>query len=391
MALLSVNVPGLAGWIVLATANAGNDFLIQIYVGRLLTGLSTGMASVPATVYMAEAADQALRGMLVTWPSIFMALGMMLVYLLGFCFPDDWRLVAALCGIFPLLSAAVCWLLPESPVWLTSRGRVLEAETSLRRLRGLGARDELPRRELDTLVAKPPTAWSALSPGAVLRPEVWKPLVIMNGFFAFQQLAGVFVVVFYAVDVAREAGVASDGYLVSVMIGATRLVVTVVVSYASRRVGRRPLALTSGVGMALCMGALAGFLFLSPDTRTSLDWLPATALVLYILTSTLGFLTLPFAMIGEVFPARVRGLASGVTTCLAYLCSFCMIKAYPLMKRSLERSGVFCFFGAAALLGTAFVWWCLPETQGKTLEQVEDYFVGRRRSSTSEASEMAPR
>lgn len=390
-ALLALNVPGLAGWILLATAKAGSGFLAQVYSGRLLTGLSTGMASVPATVitnhvkhsrhgnsvptsphrlmglcsqvYIAEAADQSLRGMLVTWTSIFVSLGIVLVYLLGFLFPQDWQLVAGLCAIFPVLSAVVACMLPESPVWLASRGRTLEAEASLRRLRG----EERPRTEVEALLdcRKSSTRTATLS--SVLRPEVWKPLLVLNTFFLFQQLSGIFVVVFYAVDIARDAGVPSDGHLMSVLIGATRLLVTVAISYASKRFGRRPLAVLSGAGMAVCMGVLAA----SP----ALSWVPATTLVLYILMSTVGFLTLPWAMIGELFPAHVRGLAGGATTCCAYLFSFAVVKLYPQMKHALDRQGVFSLYGVMALLGTVFVWFFLPETQGKTLEEVEQMFT----------------
>ncbi|KDR07367.1 facilitated trehalose transporter Tret1-2 homolog [Zootermopsis nevadensis] len=119
--------------------------------------------------------------------------------------------------------------------------------------------------------------------------------------------------------------------------------------------------------MAVCMGVLAA--------RPALSWLPATTLVLYIFMSTVGFLTLPWAMIGELFPTRVRGIAGGVTTCCAYLFSFAVVKMYPEMKHALDRQGVFCFYGVMAVLGTVFVWFFLPETQGKTLEEVELFFA----------------
>jgi sugar phosphate permease len=88
-------------------------------------------------------------------------------------------------------------------------------------------------------------------------------------------------------------------------------------------------------------------------------------------------------MIGELFPTRVRGLAGGITTCCAYLFSFAVLKTYPEMKDTLGRQGVFLFYGAAALLGTVFLWLCLPETQGKTLEEVERMFSRKRQRSTS--------
>jgi MFS family permease len=326
-------------------------------------------------VYVAEAVDQSLRGMLVTWTSIFIALGILLVYLFGSLLPEDWKAVAGVCAVFPVIAAVAVWLLPESPVWLATRGRTLEAEKSLRRLRG----GDLPRQEVEALLDGGSPSSGSAPFSALLRPEVWKPLLILNAFFLFQQMSGVFVVIFYAVDIAQEAGVHADGHLVSVLIGATRLLVTVAVSYASKRFGRRPLGVTSGVGMTVCMGALVGCSYLASP---ALSWVPALMLVLYIFMSTIGFLTLPWAMIGELFPTRVRGLAGGITTCCAYLFSFAFLKTYPQMKDALGRHGVFMFYGLTALVGTGFLWVCLPETQGKTLQEVEHMFSRRRDSST---------
>ncbi|KAJ9592465.1 hypothetical protein L9F63_015881 [Diploptera punctata] len=368
VALFAVNVPATAGWLLLATS----PDLTQVYAGRLLTGLSTGMASVPATVYVAETSHQSIRGMLVTWPSIFMALGILLVYLLGYCFPTQWRLVAGLSATFPILSALFSCFLPESPVWLANRGMHEKAQKNLRFLRGTAA-----RHDIDAFVVQ--TAPKSIPLRAILEPQIWKPLLIMNLFFFFQQFAGVFVVVFYAIDIAAEAGVEANGYLVTVLIGLTRLVVTVGISYASKHYGRRPLAVISGAGMTLCMGVLAGYLLLRHLGEVGeFPLLPAVCLVLFIFTSTVGFLTLPWAMIGEVFPSRVRGLAGGSTTCLAYLFSFAIVKTYPQMKHAMQSHGVFGFYGAMSLLGTLFVYFFLPETYGKTLEEVEEGFARRR-------------
>lgn len=325
-----------------------------------------------AQVYIAEVADQSLRGMLVTWTSIFISLGILMVYLLGSLFPQDWQVVAGLCAVLPVISAVVAWLLPESPVWLAGRGRAVEAEASFKRLRGVN----MPPHELVGLMERRQASSRAATLSDVLLPEVWKPLLILNTFFLFQQLSGVYVIVFYAIDIAHEAGVQTDAYLVSVLIAATRLLCTMAVSYATVRFGRRPLSILSGVGMTLCMCALIAYLHQS----VTVDWFPGLALILYILTSTIGFFTMPWAMLGELFPLRFRGLAGGITSSCAYLFSFATVKVYPQMKHTMGSEGVFYFYGVAALLGTVFVWFCLPETQGKTLDEVKLLFTKKRDS-----------
>lgn len=319
------------------------------------------------------------------------------VYVIGALLPS-WRLVAVVCAAFPLLSAVLVYtVVVESPVWLLGRGRVVEARTALARTRlaqpgDAGDVDE----ELACMLRNRPKPTPSKSAGGLrgvlsdLRhPECWKPLLIMNAFFLFQQLSGVFVVIFYAVDMVVEAGVAADPYLVAVLIGVARLLVTLVTGFLSNRVGRRPLAIVSGAGMAVCMTALATHLLLqsrgNPDGLLPGPWLPAAALVSFILASTLGFLTLPWAMIGEVFPARFRGAAGGFTTCSAYLYSFAVVKAHPGAMQALGRHGVFFLYGAMALAGTLFVTLALPETQGRSLQDIEDYFRGRKRVELDDA------
>ena len=333
-----------------------------------------------AQVYVAEVAEQSLRGMLITWTSIFISLGILLVYLLGALLPEDWQIVAGLCAVFPVISAIVAWLLPESPVWLAGQGRDEEAEASYKRLRGVN----MPRHQLETQKESQQTSSPAIKLSDLLLPELWKPLLILNIFFLFQHFSGIYVVVFYAIDIAREAGINTDEYLVSVLIAAVRLLCTMAVSYATVRFGRRPLSILSGVGMTISLIPLIVYLHLGV---TDIVWIPAVALMFYILTSTIGFFTMPWTVLGEIFPLRFRGLAGGITSFFAHFFSFLMVKIYPDMKYALGTEGVFYFFGAAALIGSVFLWFCLPETQGKSLDEVKLLFTKKRDSRTTTSSQ----
>lgn len=400
--LLLINAPGLLGWLLVATAPDGPNFLPQLYAGRVFTGISTGMASIPATVYAAEIGDSSLRGMLVTWTSAAIALGVLIVYVLGYFLPDKWRVTAAVCALFPVAAAALATLLPESPSWLSSRGRYDEAEAALRRLRCVAADAPLPapvQTQLDDFVSagsqsrarSADRGWLRRVRAAFLQRRTLRPLLIMNAFFFFQQFSGIFVVIFYAVDVVHEADVTVDDYLAAVLIGLTRLLATLSMSYVSNRFGRRPPAIVSGAGMTLCMGVLATYLTLTTSENfgayvsENFRWIPIVSLLLYILASTIGFLTLPWAMIGELFPADVRGLASGLTTCIAYIFSFVALKVYPDMLHAFTKQGVFFFYGAVSLLGTIYVILFLPETKNKTLAEIEEYFTKRKGTSNAAA------
>ncbi|XP_065331408.1 facilitated trehalose transporter Tret1-2 homolog isoform X1 [Cloeon dipterum] len=369
--LVLLNVPCVLGWVLLASAGS----LWQLFAGRVGTGLAVGLASAVTNVYMAEVVQPHMRGLLLCWNSISIALGILIVYVLGSAFP--WQVAAWSGAAAATVALLVSLALPESPAWLVGRGRRSQAERSLAALRG-GAGPNV-RVEFDELLraqqGKPDSqGWRNLSK-ALRTPQFWKPLLILNVFFFFQQASGVYVVIFYAVDVVQEAGVTMDKYLATVLIGVARLVATAGVSVAMSRCGRRPLAIVSGLGMAACMLALAGHLQFAEGAAS---WVPATAVLGYILTSTLGLLTLPWVMVGELFPADLRGVGGGLTTCNAYLIGFVVLKAYPAMRHALSAAGLFLVYGLVALLSAAFTLLWLPETAGKTLAQVEQNFARRR-------------
>lgn len=149
-----------------------------------------------------------------------------------------------------------------------------------------------------------------------------------------------------------------------------RLLVTVVACVALLRVTRRALVLVSGIGTALFTLALSGLLYYGPGTGV----LPPILILGYVAFNTLGFFLLPGLMIGELLPTRVRGLCGGYIFCLFNSVLFGFTKLYPVMKNNIGMSGVFGLFGASASLATAVLFLLLPETKGKSLIQIEQYY-----------------
>lgn len=202
-------------------------------------------------------------------------------------------------------------------------------------------------------------------------------------FFFFQQFSGIFVIIFYAVDIVKSTGSTIDPYIAAICIGGVRTVTSMTVSFVSKKFGRRIPSISSGIGMTLCMLVLSGYLHLTSGDGYELlkekyYWVPLAALLMYFFTSTFGFLTMPFAMIGEVYPAKHRGIMGGLTACFCYSFSFVSVKSYPMMVRTLGRSGLFLSFSIISLIGTLFVIIFLPETKGKTLQEIEALFVSKK-------------
>lgn len=388
-ALLWINVVCLIGWVVIATAQQfpGQQYPVLL-IGRVITGLSTGLASMPASVYMAEISSSKLRGVFTTWNAIFFSLGILLVYALGFCLKDNWSAIAVITACFPAIGLfSVLLLVPESPSWLISKNRIEQARENLCKIYGVKQHTIELLQELEVLVNhKDKTKVAEVSYDnksccsqiqQLSKAACLKPFILVLTYFFFQQFSGSFVVVFYAIDIVEEAGVTMDPYFAIVTVALTRFFSSILVSFLSKKFGRRPLSIVSGAGMTLCMITLALYLFFV-NNKTSVAWLPITLLIAYFFTSTLGFLTMPFAMAAECFPGRIRGTATGLITCIAYIFNFVTVKVYPDMVTAMGSGGVFCFYGGMALLGTIFIVLCLPETKGKTLQEIEEYFGGNK-------------
>ncbi|XP_058056910.1 facilitated trehalose transporter Tret1-2 homolog [Anopheles bellator] len=386
--LMLINVISIVSWTMIAVCSRTNFDLMytQILIARVLIGVVIGLVSAPAAIYSAEIATAKLRGRLTVLTSLMIAVGILVIYSLSYVIPHDFRLVAALAAFICVISLLLLFALPESPAWLVSKERNEEAERSLKTIRGYGGhRQHVPEidREIERMretVSAQRRAGKESFLQLLRQPQVYKPLGIIIGFFGFQQFSGIFVIIVYAASVSTEASVTIDPFLCTVLIGITRVIATLLVAYILDTLGRKPPSIFSGVGMLVCMFGLAGCVnFTLTD---GLKWIPNVLILTYIFTSTLGFLTMPFSMLAELFPQTVRGPASGVTVFFTYLMSFFTIKLYPTMVEGMGSVNVFIFYGVVSLLGVVYVHYVVPETKGKSLQEIEDYFRGQPHSSS---------
>lgn len=204
------------------------------------------------------------------------------------------------------------------------------------------------------------------------QPEVLKPFLIINMFNVMQILSGTYLIVFYAVDILSHVQNSHfDHFLAAVFTACVRFLFSIVASLLLAIIGRRTLALTSGLGTtlsALCLGT-----FLHQNCSDS-GLVSALLVLIYVATNTVGFMILPGVMLGELLPARIRGLAGGLSFMLFNFVLFAVTKVFPFIKSLVGVYGVFWLFGIASLFATLFLYLLLPETKGRTLNQIEDYF-----------------
>ncbi|XP_046973936.1 facilitated trehalose transporter Tret1-2 homolog [Vanessa cardui] len=367
-----VCAPFLLGWILIACANN----LALILLGRFFTGMCVGLIGPLGPVFISETCSPQLRGIFLAAISLAIAVGILVSHLIGTWV--HWQWTAIICCIFPILSVILLSVIPESPTWLISKGQIEDGVKAFSWLRGYG--DEA-RAELKAIIDKRKAA--DLEPTPTLRekinslksPELMKPLFIMIVFFVTCQFSGVNAVAFYSIEIIEKAvGKGIDHYVAMLAIDSLRTVMSVVACVTCKKYGRRPLCLISGLFTAISMVGLSMFLYWTDGKPTNLTWIPLSCLMGYICAISIGLVPLPWMMCGEVFPTRVRGLGSGISSATTFVSFFIVVKTAPGMMSDLGEVLTFLFYGIVALVGTGILYFILPETKGKSLQEIEDKF-----------------
>lgn len=281
------------------------------------------------------------------------------------------------CMVLPLLSLIVIYLIPESPVWLARKGHVERAERALKWLRcnNIMAKNELndlvARNEMDQLETKSTdNIWTMCAKVAVL-----KPLVIINAFHVMIILSGTYLIVFYAVDIIAELGADVNSMTAAVYTAIVRLVFCIVSCFMLYLMNRRTMILISAFGSGLSTLTLAIFVYCRLHLpKTPIDLYVAGFCILMYIACTAGFMVMPGVMIGELLPAQVRGRIGGYIFAAFNIGFFAIAKFFPYISQLMKTHGIFVMFGLSSLGAAAIMYFLLPETKGKTLGEIEDYF-----------------
>ncbi|XP_013196571.1 facilitated trehalose transporter Tret1-2 homolog [Amyelois transitella] len=370
--------PFLLGWILIACANN----LALMLLGRFCTGLCVGLLGPLGPVYIGETTDPKYRGFFLAGVSLAIAVGLLVAHLLGTFL--SWQITAGICCIFPVLTVILLAFVPESPTWLIGQGKIEKGAKSFTWLRGASPEANaelkglLDKQKIQDAEPEMSIKEKLLS---LKSPELLKPLGIMILFFVTCQFSGVNAVAFYSIEIVEKAvGKGLDHYMVMLVIDALRTAVSVAACIICKQYGRRPLCFISGILTALSMVGLSMFLYWKPP---DMAWLPLIFLMVYICAISIGLVPLPWIMCGEVFPTRVRGLGSGISSATTFFAFFVVVKTAPGMMTHFGEVITFLVYGVIALIGTGILYFILPETKGKSLQEIEDKF--KRRNGKSEA------
>lgn len=336
-------------------------------VARFAAGIGVGMASMLSPLYIAEVSPAAVRGRNVAINQLTVVVGILVTnlvnYLLADQGPDAWRWMFGL-GAVPavLFLLGVLWL-PESPRWLAQQGKVAQARYELSKI----GNDAFVQATLADIAARAtrnePTARLRDVLGADVRPAV----VVGVALAVFQQFCGINVVFNYTSTIFAAVGADLNRQLLETIgIGLVNLVFTLVAMFLVDRLGRRPLLLFGALGLAVSYLVLA--LLLQAHA--------APALVSGVVLAAIGTYGLSLApvtwvVISEIFPTRIRGVASSVATVALWGAYFVLVFTFPILAQAIGAYGPFYLYAGVCLLGFWFVRAKVQETKGQTLEELE--------------------
>jgi sugar porter (SP) family MFS transporter len=350
----------------------------QLVMARILGGMGVGFASLLVPVYIAEISPPRSRGALVSLHQFGIVTGMTLAYLANawigragdaqWLADRGWRLMLLACGIPAGIFLVLTLLMPESPRWLVKRGRMAEALVVLRRLRGERlALDEA--REIRQAMGHEQGRMKEL-----FRKGVRGVIFMAMTLALFQAITGINVIMYYAPSIYTSVGVGTASALGYQVINGLALIAGTVSSmFVVDRLGRRPIMLmaitTMGASLAL-MGV-----FFRHLTAGGLGWGMVACTLLYIYAFNFGMGGIYWVMVSEIFPTRIRGAASSLSVMFLWGGNWVVLLVFPTMLDAF-RGGVFYIFAGICAVCLTFMWYFVPETKGKTLEQIERELFG---------------
>ncbi|KAF5832364.1 general substrate transporter [Dunaliella salina] len=362
-AFLLCCVPLLAGPLLCAWAAS----FTQLAAGRLITGVAIGLSSALVSTYISEVAPTKLRGTLGTINQLVICIGILAVLCVNVALPvTQWRSFFLL-GAVPavLLGLGMLAVCPESPRWLASKGRNAEAESAARSLWGPGGVSELSGG------AAPDAGGDKSKEGeaSMFAPRYRKGVLIGILLFAIQQFAGINALVYFSTSVFRQAGVQSDT-LASAAVGVTNVLGTVVAASIIEKAGRKQLLANSYLGQAAAM-LLMAFGFASPALSQYAAPIAVVGTLLYIVTFALGAGPVTGLLVPELCAASIRGRAVAAAMTSHWVCNVAVGQTFMAAVTQFGLAGCYAAFGVVALLGAFFVRSQVPETKGKTFDQIE--------------------
>ncbi|TXG63564.1 hypothetical protein EZV62_010558 [Acer yangbiense] len=353
----------VAGWLAIYFAKGA----LPLDIGRLATGYGMGVFSYVVPVFIAEIAPKNLRGALTAVNQLMICCGVSVAFIIGTVL--TWR-VLALTGLIPCVILFLgLFFIPESPRWLAKKRKEKEFEAALQKLRGKDADISQEATEIqeyiETLERLPKAKVLDLFQRRYLRS-----VTIGVGLMFFQQFGGINGICFYVSNIFEMAGFSSS--IGTIVYAILQVVVTGLATIVIDRVGRKPLLFVSATGIVLgcLLAAISFYLKVHELALKAVPALAVTGILLYIASFSAGMGAVPWVIMSEIFPINIKGVAGSLATLMNWFGAWVVSYTFNFLM-TWSSYGTFILYAAINVLAILFVAVMVPETKGRTLEQIQ--------------------
>jgi sugar porter (SP) family MFS transporter len=346
-----------------------------LLVARIVIGLAVGSASMVVPLYIGEVVPPRVRGGLVSLNQLAITAGILVSYLIdyGLSGSANWRLMFGLAAIPAVLLFVGMLFQKESPHWLIRQDRIDEARDVLKRVRNDDDDIDGEIHDVQEVSRKEAGVRELLSPS--IRPLVYVGVLLA----VFQQITGINTVIYYAPTLLQGAGFGSSAALLAnVVNGAVNVGMTIVAIWLLDRAGRRPLLLSGTAGMAVGMAITACAFLGGENLHGALAIVAIIGLLVYTGSFAIGLGPVFWLLIAEIYPLRIRGAAMSVATMANWGANFVVTVSFLTLLNAISGVGVFFLFGFLTLVALAYFWRKVPETKGRSLQEIEHDLTGSK-------------
>lgn len=366
---------------IIAAAGTGmSNTLSWFILYRILGGIGIGMASNLSPMYIAEVSPANIRGRFVSLNQLTVVIGILSAQIVNWLIAEPihpgedilntwngqmaWRYMFWAGGIPAVFFFILIFTIPESPKWLSTRYKFEKSKAILIRIGG----DHYANEEIGVLEAAAKEIKEKVNFKLLFKGKMPKILLIGIVVAAFQQWCGINVIFNYAQEIFSAAGYGVSDILFNIVItGVINVIFTIVGMYTVDKLGRRSLLLFGSTGLAIIYAILGACYYFH---ISGIAVLVLVLLAIGCYAMTLG--PIVWVVISEIFPTRIRGMAMGVATFSLWAACFVLTYTFPLLNSGLGAYGTFWLYGIICVLGFLFIYKNLPETKGKSLEEIEE-------------------
>ncbi|CAH0748757.1 unnamed protein product [Diatraea saccharalis] len=370
--VIAMAVPQALCWVIkLASSNT-----MALIIARIFAGIPAGGCFNLTPMYVKEISQNNTRGTLVSLTMMFSNIGLLAMYSMGAYL--EYHIILWIALSISAISLALMWMAPESPAFLVKKGRIEEAAETIALLRGLHIDDKIVQTELEEMKNEEAhfVTMERITFMGIFKNKAWRRgFILCTTLLATLDLNGYFTIFTYAWSIMTEAGVTVNPELQTLSIPVLMIIGSLLSMICVEKLGRKFLLAGAYIISSLSICCLATILLLQKNEIVVPSWMPVVAIVTTVWAYAAGILPMTYVVMAEVFNFQVRAKLLGCIVTLGWFISFVQLSLYGTVS-TLGLHTIFYFFATTNLFGALTSMLFLPETKGRSVEEIERMLLG---------------